>query len=214
VVRAGRALSSAELPEKLCTKSLVEELARAGDRINYRLVDGTGPKEGWVSVRLKDKLLLEERPASSAEQVPISSNNNSNSSNKTSSNNTSSNIDKDNSSNNTNNKNNNTSNNENTNKSNSKSNNNTSKTTKPTQPNSNNTDTSSTPQKPVRPISNNSNNNTSSVKRNGQTEPPLPEVPTSQDDFAARVEELLELFPGCIDLEVPPEAERWSPIEL
>ncbi|CAE8644152.1 unnamed protein product, partial [Polarella glacialis] len=210
VVRAGRALSSAELPEKLCTKSLVEELARAGDRINYRLVDGTGPKEGWVSVRLKEKLLLEERPASSAEQVPISSNsntlrdghpyfnkkmtnnqlnnNNSNSSNNTSSNNTSSKIDKDNSSNNTNNKNNNTSNNENTNKSNSKSNNNTSKTTKPTQPNSNNTDTSSTPQKPVRPISNNNNNNnTSSVKRNGQTEPPLPEVPTSQDDFAARV---------------------------
>ncbi|CAE7212220.1 unnamed protein product [Symbiodinium natans] len=59
VVRVGRHLSSAEHPSKLEKNSLVEEVARAGDRLKYRLLKGNGPEEGWVSVRLKEKVLLE-----------------------------------------------------------------------------------------------------------------------------------------------------------
>mmetsp|Transcript_116836 Transcript_116836/g.371899 ORF Transcript_116836/g.371899 Transcript_116836/m.371899 type:complete len:342 (-) Transcript_116836:44-1069(-) len=63
VVRAGRDLTSAQLPEKLATASLVEQVGRAGDRLHYRLLSGQGPQEGWVSIKLKDKPLLEPRAA-------------------------------------------------------------------------------------------------------------------------------------------------------
>ncbi|CAJ1379568.1 unnamed protein product [Effrenium voratum] len=59
VATAGRQLSSTELPAKLEKSAVVEELARTGDRLKYKLLSGTGPEEGWVSVRLKDKVLLE-----------------------------------------------------------------------------------------------------------------------------------------------------------
>lgn len=61
VVRAGRHLSSAELPARLEKFSLVEEVARFGERVKYKLIRGNGPEEGWVSARLKDKVLLEPR---------------------------------------------------------------------------------------------------------------------------------------------------------
>jgi len=61
VVRAGRQLTSAELPARLEKSSVVEELARNGDRLKYKLLSGNGPQEGWVSIRLKDKVLLEAR---------------------------------------------------------------------------------------------------------------------------------------------------------
>eukprot|EP00443_Scrippsiella_acuminata_P047227 CAMPEP_0115286208 /NCGR_PEP_ID=MMETSP0270-20121206/61825_1 /TAXON_ID=71861 /ORGANISM="Scrippsiella trochoidea, Strain CCMP3099" /LENGTH=128 /DNA_ID=CAMNT_0002703249 /DNA_START=13 /DNA_END=396 /DNA_ORIENTATION=+ len=63
VVRAGRELTSQQLPQKLETAALVEQLERIGDRVHYRLLEGQGPEEGWVSVRLKDKPLLEPRPS-------------------------------------------------------------------------------------------------------------------------------------------------------
>jgi len=58
VVRASRELTSEQLPQKLATASRVAQLARVGDRLHYRLVEGQGPEEGWVSVKLKDKELL------------------------------------------------------------------------------------------------------------------------------------------------------------
>lgn len=61
VVRAGRHLGSAELAARLEKSSVVEELARNGDRLKYKLLSGNGPEEGWVSIRLKDKVLLEAR---------------------------------------------------------------------------------------------------------------------------------------------------------
>jgi len=70
VVRAGRHLGSAEHPSKLEKNSLVEELARTGDRLKYRLLRGKGPEEGWVSVRLKEKVLLEPVDEEVAEAGP------------------------------------------------------------------------------------------------------------------------------------------------
>lgn len=60
VVRAGQDLASSPL-DRLSTAAVVEELERSGDRLHYKLVTGTGPDEGWVSIRLKDKILLEQR---------------------------------------------------------------------------------------------------------------------------------------------------------
>ena len=37
----------------------VEELDLVGERLHYKLVSGTGPAEGWVSLSLKDKPLLQ-----------------------------------------------------------------------------------------------------------------------------------------------------------
>lgn len=75
VVRAGRELSSQQLEHKLATASKVTQLARAGDRLRYRLLDGQGPEEGWVSVRMKDRELLRpcKEPASAPAAAPPSS---------------------------------------------------------------------------------------------------------------------------------------------
>lgn len=58
VVRAGRLLSSQEHPQKLLTGARVGQVARVGDRLHYKLLEGEGPDEGWVSLKLKDKELL------------------------------------------------------------------------------------------------------------------------------------------------------------
>mmetsp|Transcript_101070 Transcript_101070/g.286440 ORF Transcript_101070/g.286440 Transcript_101070/m.286440 type:complete len:338 (+) Transcript_101070:84-1097(+) len=66
VVRAGKEFTSAAEAERLSTGAVVDELEREGDRLHYKLVTGTGPAEGWVSTRLKDKVLLEQRGAAAA----------------------------------------------------------------------------------------------------------------------------------------------------
>eukprot|EP00930_Biecheleria_cincta_P045956 TRINITY_DN31679_c0_g1_i3.p1 TRINITY_DN31679_c0_g1~~TRINITY_DN31679_c0_g1_i3.p1 ORF type:complete len:693 (+),score=159.28 TRINITY_DN31679_c0_g1_i3:100-2178(+) len=132
VVRAGRELTSAQLPEKLATGALVEELERAGDRLNYKLVDGTGPKEGWVSVRLKDKVLLElqkeEESGSAPQRAPGAA-------------------------------------------------------------------------KKAKPVT-------------AESTAAAPAGGSDQPDFSSRLQELREEFPGCVDLEVPVEAARWSASDL
>jgi len=76
VVREGVGLNSAQL-DRLSTGALVEEVERSGDRLHYRLLKGDGPRDGWVSVRLKDKILLEPREAptrpSKAAPPPVAS---------------------------------------------------------------------------------------------------------------------------------------------
>lgn len=55
-------VNSVELPKKLATGSVVEELERGGDegeRVRYLLLHGEGPKVGWVSHWTQDKHLLE-----------------------------------------------------------------------------------------------------------------------------------------------------------
>lgn len=58
LVRTERDVKSDECPERLSSGALVEELEREGERLCYRLLSGTGPSEGWVSLRVKDKELL------------------------------------------------------------------------------------------------------------------------------------------------------------
>ncbi|CAL1149285.1 unnamed protein product [Cladocopium goreaui] len=52
IVRSGPGLTDELAKERLTTGALVEEVESRGDRIRYRLQQGTGPREGWVTVRL------------------------------------------------------------------------------------------------------------------------------------------------------------------
>lgn len=138
MVRAGRELSSAQLPEKLATGALVEELERHGDRLNYKLVDGMGPKEGWVSVRMKDKVLLEQKKEKEAQKqsggAPLPA--------------------------------------------------------------------TGAPKK-VKPPATESTAEAAAPAANDEA------------DFSSRLQQLREEFPGCVDLEVPPEAAAlWTAIDL
>lgn len=58
LVREGRDLKSAKTPLRLDAGSVVEELALIGDRLQYRLMRGAGPYEGWVSTRITGKELV------------------------------------------------------------------------------------------------------------------------------------------------------------
>lgn len=58
LVRVGKDLNSAQDSIRLATNSIVREVAFEGERLHYQLLQGTGPAQGWVSVRLKDKELL------------------------------------------------------------------------------------------------------------------------------------------------------------
>jgi len=58
IVKRAKELDSALETQRLSTSSLVEELQRDGDRISYRLLYGSGPRTGWVSLRVHDKELL------------------------------------------------------------------------------------------------------------------------------------------------------------
>lgn len=70
LVREGEAFDSAQCKDRLSTGAIVEELELKGERLHFKLPTGkgTGPKEGWVSLKLKDKELMKsytkvERPA-------------------------------------------------------------------------------------------------------------------------------------------------------
>ncbi|CAK8989997.1 unnamed protein product [Durusdinium trenchii] len=52
IVRSGPGLSDELVKERLSTGALVEEVESRGDRICYRLQQGSGPREGWVTVKL------------------------------------------------------------------------------------------------------------------------------------------------------------------
>eukprot|EP00435_Cladocopium_sp_Y103_P023991 s2168_g5.t2 len=58
LVREGRELTSPELPERLQTQSIVEELEVVGARFHYQLQRGHGPNSGWISSKLKGRPLL------------------------------------------------------------------------------------------------------------------------------------------------------------
>lgn len=57
MVRDGVGLKSPELPERLATGALVEELELKVDRLHFKLASGTGPQEGWISVKITGKEL-------------------------------------------------------------------------------------------------------------------------------------------------------------
>jgi len=62
LVREGKETTTPEAPSRLATGALVQEVAVEGDRLNYKKLAGEGPDTGWVSIRLKDKVLMEEAP--------------------------------------------------------------------------------------------------------------------------------------------------------
>mmetsp|Transcript_10788 Transcript_10788/g.24358 ORF Transcript_10788/g.24358 Transcript_10788/m.24358 type:complete len:751 (+) Transcript_10788:43-2295(+) len=57
-VREGVNLKSKELPEKLATGTVVQELELQGERLRYKRLRGEGPLTGWVSTKTKEKDLL------------------------------------------------------------------------------------------------------------------------------------------------------------
>eukprot|EP00930_Biecheleria_cincta_P071047 TRINITY_DN58602_c0_g1_i1.p1 TRINITY_DN58602_c0_g1~~TRINITY_DN58602_c0_g1_i1.p1 ORF type:complete len:584 (+),score=90.63 TRINITY_DN58602_c0_g1_i1:117-1868(+) len=59
LVREHVDLASSELPERLEMGATAEELAVQGHRMLYKLLDGSGPLRGWVSLNLKGRPLLE-----------------------------------------------------------------------------------------------------------------------------------------------------------
>jgi len=61
LVREGEGLSSGQLPARLPTGTVVEEIKLAGERLNFKNDSGKGPAEGWISIRLSNKVLAEPR---------------------------------------------------------------------------------------------------------------------------------------------------------
>mmetsp|Transcript_81419 Transcript_81419/g.174295 ORF Transcript_81419/g.174295 Transcript_81419/m.174295 type:complete len:633 (-) Transcript_81419:201-2099(-) len=55
LVKAGKELTSAAEDARLSTGALVEELQFADERLHYKLLQGHGPEEGWISVKLPGK---------------------------------------------------------------------------------------------------------------------------------------------------------------
>jgi surfactin synthase thioesterase subunit len=67
LVREGQDLKSKQLDDRLSTGAIVEELQLAGERLNYKVITGSGPPEGWVSLSLKGKELLVPKKEPAAE---------------------------------------------------------------------------------------------------------------------------------------------------
>lgn len=61
LVRAGQATSSDQLPERLATGAIVEEINLIDGRLNYNKISGAGPSTGWVSLSVSGKSLLEKK---------------------------------------------------------------------------------------------------------------------------------------------------------
>eukprot|EP00747_Dinoflagellata_sp_TGD_P070710 gnl/TRDRNA2_/TRDRNA2_156714_c1_seq2.p1 gnl/TRDRNA2_/TRDRNA2_156714_c1~~gnl/TRDRNA2_/TRDRNA2_156714_c1_seq2.p1 ORF type:complete len:464 (-),score=91.28 gnl/TRDRNA2_/TRDRNA2_156714_c1_seq2:587-1933(-) len=59
LVREGSDLKSAQVSERLATGAIVEQLEIISDRLRYRLLEGTGPPSGWVSIRISGKVLVQ-----------------------------------------------------------------------------------------------------------------------------------------------------------
>eukprot|EP00438_Fugacium_kawagutii_P022169 Skav235767 [mRNA] locus=scaffold803:651734:653416:+ [translate_table: standard] len=68
LVREGQSLKSTELSGRLSTGAILGELERAGERLKYCLLKGTGPAEGWVSLKVAGKELVQ--PTSAPEGHP------------------------------------------------------------------------------------------------------------------------------------------------
>mmetsp|Transcript_58717 Transcript_58717/g.157299 ORF Transcript_58717/g.157299 Transcript_58717/m.157299 type:complete len:330 (-) Transcript_58717:169-1158(-) len=62
LVRTGQETSSPEAASRLATGALVKQEELVGDRLSYTKLTGEGPETGWVSIKLKDKILVETAP--------------------------------------------------------------------------------------------------------------------------------------------------------
>jgi len=55
LVREGQETTSKQAAERLSTGALIEEIELVGERLHYKVVEGTGPEEGWISIKLPGK---------------------------------------------------------------------------------------------------------------------------------------------------------------
>jgi [acyl-carrier-protein] S-malonyltransferase len=61
LVRTDVGLKSPEAsPNRVSTGAIIQELELQGQRLKFKLIEGTGPSEGWVSLSLKDNPLVEK----------------------------------------------------------------------------------------------------------------------------------------------------------
>lgn len=64
LVREGQATTSTQLPQRLATGAIVNELRIEGERLQYQKLWGEGPDTGWVSLALSGRELLVRREPS------------------------------------------------------------------------------------------------------------------------------------------------------
>mmetsp|Transcript_6889 Transcript_6889/g.12544 ORF Transcript_6889/g.12544 Transcript_6889/m.12544 type:complete len:711 (-) Transcript_6889:140-2272(-) len=62
IVRSAQSLQSDAAPEWLMRGAVVQEAEISGQRLHYKLVSGMGPREGWISTKLKERSLAERLP--------------------------------------------------------------------------------------------------------------------------------------------------------
>jgi len=58
LVRSGKDMSAPKEDQRLATGALVKQLALDDKRLHYELLAGSGPRSGWVSVEISNKVLL------------------------------------------------------------------------------------------------------------------------------------------------------------
>lgn len=58
LVRDGQSIKSVAIADRLSTGATIEQLDLKGDRLQYRLIDGKGPAEGWVSTKISGRVLV------------------------------------------------------------------------------------------------------------------------------------------------------------
>jgi [acyl-carrier-protein] S-malonyltransferase len=69
LVRTEKDLKSPEAtPNRVSNGAILQELELQGSRLKFRLAEGRGPQEGWVSLALKDKALVEK-----TDYIPVAS---------------------------------------------------------------------------------------------------------------------------------------------
>lgn len=50
------------MKQRLERGALLRQLELVGDRLSFQRLTGAGPEKGWVSVKLKEKVLVEAAP--------------------------------------------------------------------------------------------------------------------------------------------------------
>uniref|UniRef100_A0A7S1LGM1 Uncharacterized protein n=1 Tax=Alexandrium catenella TaxID=2925 RepID=A0A7S1LGM1_ALECA len=60
VVREGRTTAAKVLEDRLSTGAIVEEVELVSERLHYKLLTGSGPADGWISIKLPGKVLAQK----------------------------------------------------------------------------------------------------------------------------------------------------------
>mmetsp|Transcript_116805 Transcript_116805/g.260884 ORF Transcript_116805/g.260884 Transcript_116805/m.260884 type:complete len:659 (-) Transcript_116805:90-2066(-) len=69
LVREKKSQNSAQLPSRLATGAAVEEIELVSDRLHYRKRYGAGPDEGWIGIKIGDKVLAQQMDERKVERL-------------------------------------------------------------------------------------------------------------------------------------------------